>query len=606
MVFFRGIARKLVLSFIFISVVPVLIFVYFALRNAENALEEQTVAWLENVITVRLGEVERFLEDKKGTAASLSNSPLLVPERLERVVTDPVQAGTIRVLLRSILVADRDFLEVAIVDPSGIVQISTSEKREQKSASFSLEDTQPGIESRFSRIFEDSRAGNGKGNIATVLTASIGEGENSWVLGATIDLSRMRALIREPIGPGSHGTIYLVDTAQIFVTEPEALSDLFFTRAALSFSCVPDMQRNGRARDYAGNAVVGVVQWFPLLRVCAVSEIATSQAFVSLRAFQFVMGLITALEVLFVIGLGFFLSLAVVRPIRVLQQGAERIGEGKFDARIALKTRDELQELAEGFNSMAQRLKEAHERDIFLNRLKGEFLSVVAHQLRTPLTGLKWSLATIREEFTKLALPPELLSLMYKAERSNNRMIRLVSDLLDTMRVEEGKFGYLISPGRLDKIVERIVLDFSGYAESRNIDMEYQPPREPFPFVSFDEQKITIVVQNLLENALAYTLPGGKITVSVGESDTDVICTIADSGVGIPSAEQSMVFTKFFRATNVVRLETEGSGLGLYLAKNIIEGHHGKMWFSSGEGKGATFSISIPKDAQHTVGNFTV
>ena len=124
--------------------------------------------------------------------------------------------------------------------------------------------------------------------------------------------------------------------------------------------------------------------------------------------------------------------------------------------------------------------------------------------------------------------------------------------------------------------------------------MEFSKPRDNLSRVMVDVEKMRVVVQNLLENAIKYTPSGGKIKVSLKDNKTEIEFKIEDSGVGIPEDQQGRVFAKFFRGANVIRMETEGSGLGIFISKNIVEAHGGKMWFESEEGKGATFYFTIP------------
>ena len=128
----------------------------------------------------------------------------------------------------------------------------------------------------------------------------------------------------------------------------------------------------------------------------------------------------------------------------------------------------------------------------------------------------------------------------------------------------------------------------------KKMALSFERPKEILPTLSVDREKMELAVQNLLENAVKYTPEGGKITVSLEKDSHDVIFKIKDTGVGIPAAQHERIFTKFFRGDNVIRMETEGSGLGLYTTRNIIEAHKGKIWFDSKEGAGTTFTFMIP------------
>ena len=238
-------------------------------------------------------------------------------------------------------------------------------------------------------------------------------------------------------------------------------------------------------------------------------------------------------------------------------------------------------------------------REKMVEKIKSEFVSLAAHQLRTPLSAIKWTLKMLLDgdlgEITE-----EQRDFIEKTYQSNERMIGLINDLLDITRIEEGR--YLSKPvlASFEEIVTS-VLDFCQQEIIRKeINLELEKPQIKLPQASMDVEKIKLVVQNLIENAIKYTPLGGKITVSVGyrEDKKEIIFSVKDTGVGIPEDQQSRVFTKFFRGANVMRMETEGSGLGLFISKNIIEAHGGKIWFESKEGQGTTFYMVLPVEKE--------
>jgi signal transduction histidine kinase len=181
-----------------------------------------------------------------------------------------------------------------------------------------------------------------------------------------------------------------------------------------------------------------------------------------------------------------------------------------------------------------------------------------------------------------------------KGCESTNRMIALVNDLLDVSRIEEGKFGFEFLENNIISAIRETVEQFRKQAEERKVAIVVEVPEENITMV-FDFQKIKMVLSNLIDNAVRYTKEAGKVMVSLKNAFSSVEIEIKDSGIGIPNEQQEKVFGKFFRADNVVKMQTEGTGLGLYLVKNIIEQHKGVINFSSEEGVGTTFNIVLPK-----------
>jgi len=236
-------------------------------------------------------------------------------------------------------------------------------------------------------------------------------------------------------------------------------------------------------------------------------------------------------------------------------------------------------------------------REKIVERLKTEFVSIAAHQLRTPLSAIKWTLRMLIDgDLGKIT--DEQVDFLQKTYQSNERMIDLVNSLLNVTRIEEGRFLYRPVPTDLIEIVEAVIESLQEKIKRKKINFKFVKPTEKLPKLTADAEKLKLAIQNLIDNAVSYTLPGKKVEVIIKvvvKKKGDVMrIAIKDEGVGIPKNQQSRVFTKFFRGANVIRLETVGSGLGLFIAKNIIEAHGGKISFKSDQKKGTTFYFTLP------------
>ncbi len=233
-------------------------------------------------------------------------------------------------------------------------------------------------------------------------------------------------------------------------------------------------------------------------------------------------------------------------------------------------------------------------REKMVEKLKTEFVSLSAHQLRTPLSAIKWTLKMFLEgdigEITE-----EQKEYLGKTYQSNERMIDLINDLLNVTRIEEGR--YLYKPELTDPtaIVQDVVDALREQIKNRKIKFRFDRPKKALPLIKADEEKIKLVVHNLLDNALAYTPSLKEISVFLHEEKDGIEFGVKDSGIGIPKDQQGRIFTKFFRGTNAMKVDTGGTGLGLYISKNIVEAHGGNIWFESKEGEGTTFFFKIPK-----------
>jgi len=232
-------------------------------------------------------------------------------------------------------------------------------------------------------------------------------------------------------------------------------------------------------------------------------------------------------------------------------------------------------------------------REKTIKRMKTEFVSISAHQLRTPLSEIKWTLETLsKEKLGKLTEGQK--EILEKAYDSNKRMLALIDDLLDVVRIEEGRRLYKLTLSNFEEVIQSVIESYQEKIRKKQIKFEFRVPSKKLPKIKIDTEKMPLAIQNLLDNAIRYNLPGGMITITLNSTEKEIEFSIEDTGIGIPENQQQNVFKKFFRGSNAVKMETEGNGLGLFIVKNIIEAHNGKIWFQSEEGKGTTFYFNLP------------
>ncbi|MFP4616611.1 MAG: ATP-binding protein [Candidatus Paceibacterota bacterium] len=234
-------------------------------------------------------------------------------------------------------------------------------------------------------------------------------------------------------------------------------------------------------------------------------------------------------------------------------------------------------------------------REKNVERMKTEFVSLAAHQLRTPLAGIKWALRTAMEEKGNEGSETEIAELIEKAYDANERMVNLVNDLLNVTRIEEGRYVYEPKKIEIKEVIENVLEEYKELVESKGLELRLEEPEESLPMIKADPEELSLVVKNFFDNALKYTKEGGvTLKAESIEDENKIKLSVSDTGIGIPEDQRDKMFNKFFRAENVRLMETEGTGLGLFISKNIIEAHGGEIGFDSEEGKGSTFFFTIP------------
>ena len=237
-------------------------------------------------------------------------------------------------------------------------------------------------------------------------------------------------------------------------------------------------------------------------------------------------------------------------------------------------------------------LRSSNKKLIEMDATKDEFVSMASHQLRTPLTSVKGYISMVLEGDAG-SITDAQRQLLDEAFASSERMVHLIGDFLNVSRLQTGKFVVDRHEVDLAKITEQEVEGIRQIADSHDITLTYKHA-ERIPALYLDEGKIRQVIMNFIDNAVYYSNPGTTVAIRLDVEEGDVVLRVVDHGMGVPDDVKTHLFTRFFRAENARKQRPDGTGIGLYLAKKIVDGHKGKVVFESTLGKGSTFGFRLP------------
>jgi signal transduction histidine kinase len=291
--------------------------------------------------------------------------------------------------------------------------------------------------------------------------------------------------------------------------------------------------------------------------------------------------------------LGYFASSATAQAVHDLIRGARAIARGNLGARVPVTGRDELAELAETFNHMAERLDTADRQQKEVERLRRDLIAWTSHDLRTPLTSIRAMVEALTDGV--VTDPVVTQRYLHTIRADVQRLNGLIDDLFELAQLDAGGITFEVSPHSLSDLISDTLESFRALALERNVHLTGQVA-EPLGLVTMNAQKVGRVLANLLSNALRHTPSGGEVCVSAQKADHEVRVQVRDTGEGILPEDLGRVFERFYRG-DVARSRVEassGAGLGLAIARGIVEAHGGKIWAENAEGGGAQFTFTLP------------
>ena len=278
----------------------------------------------------------------------------------------------------------------------------------------------------------------------------------------------------------------------------------------------------------------------------------------------------------------FLLSRRILGPVEALTEAARQMGEGDLSRRVDVRSRDEIGELAQAFNGMADNLTR-------LEQLRRNMVSDIAHELRAPLTNIRCQLETLQDG---LAAPsPEIINSIHEEAMLLNR---LIEDLQELALAEAGQLSLRCEPVDLRAVINQAVNALRAQAASKQLTLKVNTPLD-LPFAQADDERVAQVLRNLLINAITHTPPGGQIEISAQTFDSQIEITVSDNGSGIAPEHLPFIFERFYRADESRTRSTGGAGLGLAIVKQLVEAQGGHVRAESNAGTGSSFVVTLPR-----------
>jgi len=333
------------------------------------------------------------------------------------------------------------------------------------------------------------------------------------------------------------------------------------------------------AKEKAADIILEEVKRFEDLSRKGFSEKARSVSEAGALARKVVM-VSFVVTVLLAVLLSFFITRSIASPLMKLVKKTRDIQSGIFDRDLDVSAPPEIKDLAEAFNRMSKRLKEA-------DRIKADFFAMISHELKTPLTTIREGISLLLDGTCGPTSEKQGRLLTIIAAESN-RLTGMVTSILDLSKMEAGMMEYSFDTKGIEPLIEQVINEIAPYAEAKRIHLENMV-NTPLPLYRMDAERILDVLRNLVGNAVKFTPPQGRVAIAAIPQDRGLEVSVCDSGPGIPRERLSAIFEKYESSD-----QKKGTGLGLAIAKHIVTAHGGRIWAESDPGQGSRFVFVLP------------
>lgn len=586
---------KLVLLFGIIILIISIPLSYYTYSESKNALEKEIISKLEVKALSKMSSIDMMLSERYADIQIMASGAIMKSRN-----STPEQITQRLLVYRNIYksyasLSFFDMNRVRIADTSGL---SIGEQNELEKY---FEESSGGKISAASDIKISSTL-----NTPIIYFASPvrdEKGETFGVVVSRVPISKVYDVLvagEEDIEIGSDEDIDLIDSNGVFlysthnragilkdkinfldkIKEQSKDSNLgsFYYNVEGEDSIVAFAKEQGYL-DFKGN------DWTLIL------HIPVKAAFAPVYSMIYKLGIILAGVFIVFCFVIFYFSRKLSNPIHELHKATEEIEKGNFKSRTDIKSGDELEQLGNSFNRMAEQLEITDEERKQLDKSKTEFLSITSHELRSPMTPMKAQLQMLLGDYFGRLNKKQKESVDIVL-RNTDRLDRIIQDFLEISRIEAARLKFNFIRASLSEYIKRVIEEMKGFMPEKKIKIEARLSQ--LPAIEVDPDRVMQVLRNLLNNAIKFSKENGKIIVTAELRKNMIQFSVKDDGMGIAPENRARIFEPFFQAGGMYQREFGGTGLGLAICKGIIESQSGRIWFESEFGKGAAFYFTVP------------
>lgn len=598
--------RKLLSLFLAFSLIPLGLVALIVYQTVQTTYRNVLTDAFENTVHLEEQLLRQFVDSQAAFVRSLAAQDIFLGVLEKQVEGDMVSDRDIFVTLVSVRRENLFVEKVYILDTSGDVLISTATDEVGSSNASNRAFSVPRTERR--TFVGNTALSSYNKRIIPIATPLIRKSDNT-VIGVLVVESNS-SVIQSVLE--SHTRTHYTDRSPInsFAVDHDGLllTPLPYAPRGTRFETQPVVEcredkrsSSGIWHAHTGERVVGAATCFVYddLMFTLVTEQEARSAFAIARDLGLIIFIISALVAVLVLLVIVRVSRSITDPIETLRRGTRELGRGNFSYPIKIQTGDEIEELARDFDVARTKLSEVREHEKMLAQKQSDFISIAAHQLRTPLTSIKWALQYLMQ--SDHTIDAEKRDYLARALHSTNELVIIVNDLLNISRIEEDRFEYEFVEGDIRALTTSAVEQVKELYRDKSVEVTVQPTQTPLPHLAFDHEKLSIAVINVIDNAIKYTPHGGSVTISLTQKTNKISIRVKDTGIGIPARELEHISEKFYRSENARQFHVNGSGLGLFAARKIIEAHNGQLLIESVEGRGTIIEILLPVRANKKI-----